>query len=786
MLNSPPHYTPDSVFTMNKRKHVLLAALLVASSFCVNAQDTDPYAGVIPAPVSVKKAPGEFILSQETIIQADTPNNKAVQFFSSYLANNMAYNKQVALRNARVSTTTIYLTSAGTENLPAEGYRLTITPQQITVAGKGAGLFYGIQTLIQLIPLERGATAKLPAVTIEDYPRFGYRGMMLDVCRHFFSVEFVKRYIDLMAAYKLNTFHWHLTDDQGWRIEIKKYPKLTSIGSTRKESVIGNYKDRTPLQYDGVPVSGYYTQDQVRDVIKYAADRYITIVPEIEMPGHALAALAAYPELSCDPSQKYEVSGKWGVFNNIYCPSEKTFSFLEDVLTEVIDLFPSKYIHIGGDEAPKDVWKQSKFCQDLIKRLKLKNEHGLQSYFIQRMEKFVNSKGRSIIGWDEILEGGLAPNATVMSWRGEEGGIQAAKESHDVIMTPSSQGLYFDHAQGKINQEPVGIGGNAPIQKTYAYNPTPAALTPAQQKYIKGVQANLWTEYITTETKIEYMVLPRMLALSEVAWTPTANKNYQDFSEARLPQHLARLDKNGYNYRVPAAIGNADTVMIGSTLNVNLKSPVKGAKIYYTIDGYTPRETELLYTGPMSYPVPLDEYRDLKTIVITPTGKRSVITAAKIFNKAPLAAVNYTGNIPGLKYQASAGTYVNTTQINSAAVIDTGIAKSFSTALSAFKKAFNKYGVVFSGYLKADVDGNYGFSTASSNGSVLLIDDVPIVDNDGRTGPVEQQGVIPLLKGYHKITIKYVDANSSGSGLRVYMTIPGKPKGEVSPDMMFN
>jgi hexosaminidase len=773
-------------FTMNKRKHVLLAALLVASSFCVNAQDTDPYAGIIPAPVSVKKAPGEFVLSQETIIQADTPNNKAVQFFSAYLANNMAYNKQVALRNASVSTTTVYLTSAGTENLPAEGYRLTITPQQITVAGKGAGLFYGIQTLIQLIPLERGATAKLPAVTIEDYPRFGYRGMMLDVCRHFFSVEFVKRYIDLMATYKLNTFHWHLTDDQGWRIEIKKYPKLTSVGSTRKESVIGNYKDRTPLQYDGVPVSGYYTQEQIRDVIKYAADRYITIVPEIEMPGHALAALAAYPELSCDPGQKYEVSGKWGVFNNIYCPSEKTFSFLQDVLTEVIDLFPSKYIHIGGDEAPKDIWKKTKFCQDLIKRLKLKDEHGLQSYFIQRMEKFVNSKGRSIIGWDEILEGGLAPNATVMSWRGEEGGIQAAKESHDVIMTPSSQALYFDHAQGKINQEPVGIGGNAPIQKTYAYNPTPAALTPEQQKYIKGVQANLWTEYITTETKVEYMVLPRMLALSEVAWTPTANKNYRDFSETRLPQHLARFDKSGYNYRVPAAIGNADTVMIGSTLNVNLKSPVKGARIYYTIDGYTPRETELLYTGPMSYPVPLDEYRDLKTIVVTPTGKRSVITAAKIFNKAPLAAFNYTGNTPGLKYQVSAGTYVNTTQINAAAVIDTGIAKSFSTALSAFKKAFNKYGVVFSGYLKADVDGNYGFSTASSNGSVLLIDDVPIVDNDGRTGTVEQQGVIPLLKGYHKITIKYVDANSSGSGLRVYMTIPGKPKGEVSPDMMFN
>ncbi|MET3980358.1 hexosaminidase [Mucilaginibacter sp. UYP25] len=771
---------------MNKKISVTLLTLLMAASVIVKAQDTDPYAGIIPAPVSVKKTPGEFILSQETVIQADSPSNKAVQFFSSFLANSMAYNKQVGLRNARVSTTSIYLTSTNTEGLPAEGYRLTITPQQITVAGKGAGLFYGIQTLIQLMPLERAATAKLPAITIEDYPRFGYRGMMLDVCRHFFSVEFVKRYIDLMATYKLNTFHWHLTDDQGWRIEIKKYPKLTTVGSRRAQSVIGNFKDRTPLQYDGVPVSGFYTQDQIRDVIKYASERYITIVPEIEMPGHALAALTAYPELSCDPSQSYALAEKWGVFNNIFCPTEKTFGFLQDVLTEVIDLFPSKYIHIGGDEAPKDIWKKNKFCQELIKRLKLKDEHGLQSYFIQRMEKFVNSKGRSIIGWDEILEGGLAPNATVMSWRGEEGGIEAAKQHHDVIMTPSSQALYFDHAQGKINQEPVGIGGSAPIQKTYAYNPTPAALTPDEQKYIKGVQANLWTEYITTETKVEYMILPRMLALSEVAWTPTANKNYKDFSETRMPSHLARLDRNGFNYRVPPAIGGADTVMIGSTMTVNLKSPVKGAKVYYTIDGYTPRETELLYTGPMTYPVPLDEYRDLKTIVITPSGKRSNITAAKVFNKAPLAAVAYTGNTPGLKYQASAGTYINTTQINSAAVIDTGVAKSFSTALSAFKKAFNKYGVVFNGYLKADVDGNYGFSTASSNGSVLLIDDVPIVDNDGRTGLVEQQGVIPLKQGYHKITIKYVDANSSASGLRVYMTIPGKPKGEVSPDMMFN
>jgi hexosaminidase len=771
---------------MLKNVPSLLFALLISATTFVKAQDADPNMGIIPVPVSVKKSVGEFILSQETKIQADTPNNKAVLFFSSFLSNNMAYNKQVGLRNTNAGSNIIYQTSTGIEGLPAEGYRLTITPQQITIAGKGAGLFYGIQTLMQLMPLERAATVKLPCATIEDYPRFGYRGLMLDVCRHFFSVEMVKRYIDLMAGYKLNTFHWHLTDDQGWRIEIKKYPRLTQVASVRAQTVIGNYRDRTPQQFDNTPVRGFYTQDEIRDVIKYAADRYITIVPEIEMPGHAQAALAAFPELSCDPTINYKVAETWGVFNNIYCPSEKTFHFLEDVLTEVIDLFPSKYIHIGGDEAPKTVWKNSKFCQYLIKKLKLKDEHGLQSYFIQRMEKFVNSKGRSIIGWDEILEGGLAPNATVMSWRGEEGGIAAAQQNHDVIMTPGSQGLYIDHGQGRLNQEPLSIGGNEPLSKIYSYNPTPAVLTPEQQAHIKGVQANLWTEYITTDKKVEFMLLPRMLALAEIAWAPVANKNYKDFAETRLPGHLAWLDKAGYEYHVPNAIGSADTTIIGTQLTVNLKSPVQGATIYYTIDGYTPRETEMAYTKPMNYEVPIDQYRELQTIVVTPSGKRSNITKTVVYNKAPLPAVDFTGTNMGLKYQVSQGTYVNTTQINPAAVIDTGIAKSFQTANSAFKKAFGKYGVLYTGYFKADVDGTYGFATQSYNGSVLYIDDQPVVDNDGRKGNNETTGYVPLLKGYHKITIKYVDAYTTNSMLRVYMIIPGKPKGEVSPEMLYN
>ena len=357
---------------MSKKAQLLLAFSLVFFISVAHAQDAAPNLDIVPAPVSLTKSAGEFILSQETTLIADSVNNKAVLFFADFLQNKKMLRSHFSQNTGQNNGNSLILTSAGTDNLPAEGYRLTITPQQVIVAGKGAGLFYGIQTLIQLIQAGDGAVAKLPCLKVEDYPRFGYRGMMLDVCRHFFSVEMVERYIDLMAFYKLNTFHWHLTDDQGWRIEIKKYPKLTTIGSQRAQTLIGNYHDYTPPQFDNTPYGGFYTQDQIREVIKYAADRYITIIPEIEMPGHSEAALAAYPELSCDPAEGYKVSETWGVFHDVYCPSEKTFEFLENVLVEVMELFPSKYIHIGGDEVPKDAWKKSEFCQKLIKKLKLK------------------------------------------------------------------------------------------------------------------------------------------------------------------------------------------------------------------------------------------------------------------------------------------------------------------------------------------------------------------------------------------------------------------------------
>lgn len=768
---------------MNKKPALLLLTSLIFISV-VKAQVTDPNLGIIPAPVSVKKTAGEFVISQETVLAADSVNNKAVRFLAAYLQNKYALRNRLKTNTGANAGNTLVLTSTGTEGLPAEGYRLSITPQQITIAGKGAGLFYGIQTLIQLMPLEHGATIKVPCAQIEDYPRFGYRGMHLDVCRHFFGVSFIKKYIDLMAAYKLNNFHWHLTDDQGWRIEIKKYPRLTEIGSQRAQTLIGSAHNNPSPQFDNTPYGGYYTQDEIRDVVKYAADRYINIVPEIEMPGHSLAAIAAYPELSCNPNKTYKVRETWGIATDVYCPTEYTFNFLQDVLTEVMNLFPSKYIHIGGDEVPKEAWKRSEFCQKLIKRLKLKDEHGLQSYFIQRMEKFVNSKGRSIIGWDEILEGGLAPNATVMSWRGEAGGIAAARQNHNVIMTPGSSGLYFDHAQGKVSREPISIGGFAPYTKTYSYNPTPSVLSPDQQKYIIGVQANLWTEYIATEEKAEYMLLPRLFALSEVAWTPLANKDINNFN-LRLPRHLAWLDNNGYNYRLTKAIGAVDTMSVGTQLNVNLKAPVEGAKIYYTIDGYKPGETTLLYDHPFTLNVPEGQYREVKTIVITSAGHRSLISHAMVTNLSPLAPVNFDGTATGVKYKVINGTFNDAAQLNDALpAIDSGVSKTFSTA--GFKK-YKNYGVIFSGYIRIDNDGKYLFATRQEDGANIQIDEQTVVLNDAKHGLYHDGGEVLLQKGWHKFTLKYFDNGSPNANvLHVYMTMPGRPKGELSAESIYN
>jgi hexosaminidase len=491
---------------------------------------------IVPRPAGVRPLKGSFSLGRSTRIYADPEARQVAEWFRAQIRLEMG----LALDSAAEPPARNAIRFLLDTSLPPEGYLLRIEPRiGITIRGTPAGLFYGAQSVLQL------ATARvLPAVEINDQPRFPYRGLHLDTSRHMFPVAFLKQYLEWMARYKLNRFHWHLTDDQGWRIEIQHYPRLAEVASMRKETLVGHAPRSTT--YDGQPYGGFYTQEQIRDVVAYARERFITVIPEIEMPGHSLAALAAYPELACT-SGPFETATTWGGFKDIFCPKDTTFRFLENVLTEIMDLFPSRYIHIGGDEVEKDRWKESPDAQAVIRREGLKDESELQSYFVRRMEQFINSKGRRMIGWDEILEGGLAPDATVMSWRGEKGGIEAAQQGHDVVMTPRAY-LYFDYYQGDRKTEPLAIGGNVPLEKVYSYNPTPAALNGQESKRILGAQANVWTEYMADPRQVEYMLFPRVFALAEVVWSPQESRGYRDFLN-RVPPQLARLKRQGVNYR---------------------------------------------------------------------------------------------------------------------------------------------------------------------------------------------------------------------------------------------
>lgn len=556
------------------KKCILAIALAFALVSCA---EKNPYAEtqnvasdykVVPLPMKMETQKGRFLLNDKTRIYADASLVKEAEFLKEYVQLQTGVTISVAEGKASSGIVLAIDPNIAEE----EGYKIDGNATMITITGKNPqGVFYGIQTLRQLITevvAENGQKDYvIPSAKIEDAPRFAYRGMHLDVGRHMFPVEFIKKYIDLIALHKMNRFHWHLTEDQGWRLEIKKYPKLTEVGAWREQTAIGKnfphaYEGAT-FKGDGKRYGGFYTQEEAREIVKYAADRHITVIPEIDLPGHMLAALASYPELG-NGTAPYKVAEYWGVFDQILAPKEETFKFLEDVFTEVIDIFPSEYIHVGGDEAPKKEWKESAQAQEVIKQLGLKDdtepnpvdgkkhtkEEKLQSYFITRVEKFLNSKGRQIIGWDEILEGGLAPNATVMSWRGVEGGLTAAKAGHKAIMTPGGY-CYFDHYQNEVDAETkqpyLSICCLTTVEKVYSYDPIPAEFTPEQAKLIWGVQANLWTEYIHSPAQAEYMVAPRMTALSEVQWTLVAQKDYNQFKE-RLASIRNIFDKMNVNY----------------------------------------------------------------------------------------------------------------------------------------------------------------------------------------------------------------------------------------------
>ena len=539
---------------MKLTKAIIVFCLVITFFSCserkINKVNESSELGIIPKPVSLVLSQDVFSLEKEINVYFEEANDYSLvtEFLTQELEEYGISTNLIKVISTEKISDGIILKRLIKDTLNNEGYILDINENCINISGESStGIFYACRTLLQILSTLQNNIGlyDIPGLYIIDQPAFKWRGMHLDVCRHFYSKEFIKKYIDLISLHKMNTFHWHLTEDQGWRIEITKYPKLTEIGSKRKETIID--KNFDPYIGDSIPYSGYYSQDDIREIVEHAKKRFVTVIPEIEMPGHSLAALAAYPNLSCTGGD-FEVGTKWGVYEDVYCAGNDTvFQFLENILDEVIELFPSEHIHIGGDECPKTRWESCSKCQQRITDENLKNEHELQSYFIKRIESYLASKNKTIIGWDEILEGGLAPQAVVMSWRGMDGGIAAANEDHYVIMSPGTH-CYFDHYQAKEG-EPLAIGGYSPLEKVYSFNPVPPELETNKRKYILGAQGNVWTEYIPDSNHVEYMSVPRMSALAEVVWT-YSKRDYSDFL-LRLEKHFSRLDKLNVNYRRP-------------------------------------------------------------------------------------------------------------------------------------------------------------------------------------------------------------------------------------------
>ena len=574
---------------------------------------------IIPKPLNSTQGVGYFSLNSNSSI---IYNNDEIAYLAHFLNDFLHVNFKRTLPYQKSPEQTSSEEKSGTisfildSNIQDESYQLSIKPNSVTVTGSEAGLFYGLQSIKQLIsPYETGSI-KLPVAEIIDKPRFEYRGAMLDVARYFFSVEEVKRFIDLMAFYKLNTFHWHLTEDAGWRIEIKKYPLLTQIGAWRR----GTQSNHDPASFDRLPHGGFYTQEQIKDVVEYAQQKNITIIPEFDMPGHTLTVLAAYPEVSCTGGP-FKVLEQWGIQEDILCAgNEHTYKMVEDILDEILELFPSEIIHIGGDEAPKERWKACHKCQAKMEEQNLQNEDELQSYFIKRVSTYLQSKGRRALGWDEIMDGGLAPNTMVMSWRGEEGGIKAAQLGHEVVMAPNVF-MYLDYYQGVPEEEPLNIWGDVPLRRVYEYEPFSPQIPAENHKYIIGVQGNLWMEYIHSLPKLDYMAFPRLAAVAEVNWSEP-EKDFDDF-QTRLSYNLRWLDKKGVNFRVPNPIGLRNIETNETKTEVTLNPPIQNSVIYYTLDGRDPLQYGIKYESPIKIDLSEDDSVELQTVVRTETGRVS-------------------------------------------------------------------------------------------------------------------------------------------------------------------
>lgn len=716
---------------------------------------------IIPMPQSVTQKEGQFTLSNGMKIGATENDAKTVaEFFASKMSRSTGYDIKVA------DSGNISLVLDNSLDVNDEGYTLEVSTDKVEVKAKTPqGLFYGMQSFMQLLPAEIENQEKVSGiawtaqnVSIKDEPRFHYRGLMIDVCRHFMEIEDIKRQIDIMAIFKINRLHWHLTDDQGWRIEIKKHPKLTEIGSKRIEA-------------EGTEHKGYYTQEQVKEIVQYAAERFITVVPEIELPGHEMAAIAAYPELSCKGEQG-SPRIIWGVEDIVMCAGkEEPFELLTDVIQEVAPLFPGEYFHIGGDECPKTSWASCPLCQKRIKDEGLKAdskhtaEEKLQSYFVTRMGKVVESCGKKMIGWDEILEGGLAPSATVMSWRGEEGGIEAALMGHDVIMTPGGNGLYLDLYQGDSKIEPVAIYGYVPLSKTYSYDPVPDTLkTLNKAHHVIGVQANVWSEYLYDIDLREYRTYPRALALAEIAWTNVENKNYEDF-ERRINNAYVRLDAYGINYHIPMPEqpnGSCDFVAFTDSTELVFQTS-RPEKMVYTLDGSEPTANSTEYTAPIKF----TESGVVKIATALPSGKLSRVRTITVEKQNYAPAKENIKTQAGLEMEVTYGTYFNMTEFEKAGVEPAAKKVIKETKeLVTFEKSsesmrgVKQYGAVATGYINIPADGVYYFSTELEQ---LSIDGKVLIDNAGEVKKFcRRDKSVALAKGLHEIKLVFLGHTIKG------------------------
>ena len=729
------------------------AALCLFAS-CESPTKQMPYnqgINVIPKPLSLVQNEGSFKVTKSTKFYASTPEAKTIAtFFASKIESSTGYD--LAISEEEVSSNAIALLIDNSLEVNDEGYTLDATDKLVSIKAKTAkGLFYGMQTLMQLLPAEiesttvvNGIAWTLPCVTIKDEPRFAYRGIMLDPCRHFIPVENIKKQLDVLALFKINQFHWHLTEDQGWRIEIKKYPKLTEIGSKRVDG-------------EGTEYSGFYTQEQIKEVVAYASERFINVIPEIELPGHALAAISAYPELSCK-GDSLSPRIIWGVEEDVYCAGkEETFKFLEDVISEVVTLFPGEYFHIGGDECPKVRWEKCPLCQKRMRENKLKNEHELQSYFVQRIEKVLASHGKKMIGWDEILEGGLAPSATVMSWRGEDGGIAAASMDHDVIMTPGSNGMYLDHYQGDSKIEPVAIGGYTLLEKTYSYNPVPDTLVGlGKSNFVKGVQGNIWSEYMYTTDLMEYRIYPRILAVAEIGWTPLEGKDYKDF-ERRIDNALVRLDSHGINYHIPQPEqpgGSINFVAFTDKATLEFKT-TRPVKVVYTTDGSEPTATSAVYSTPLEF----NESATLKIRSVLPSGKMSPVRTITVEKQTLAPAKEVAATKPGLKMKVTYGYFLESSKLEGVTDWKESTIKDLFEIRSVEKtdesmRNVKQYAAVASGYVDIPEDGVYIFS---SDNEEVWIDGKLLINNGGEVKRFSRHdSSVALAKGLHEIKVVFL------------------------------